>query len=220
VIYIFSAAIFDLDGTMIDSMGMWKDISIVSMKNRNIEIGDDIIKILEVMTFTESAEFLVNKFGLNENPQVLIKDWNDMAYKYYSDDFKFKPGVFEYLNYLKNNNKKLAVATSCMRNLCMAVLESNNATHFFDEIVLSTEIGSNKSTPDIYIHTASKLGVTPNECMVYEDILIAIKSARLAGMTVTAVYDKYAAHEIIEIKKNANFFINGFDELLQSTMQV
>ncbi len=86
--------------------------------------------------------------------------------------------------------------------------------------MLSTEIGSNKTQPDIYLHTAKKLGVPPKECMVYEDILIAIKSARRAGMTVTAVYDEYAAHELPEIIKNANFFINSFDELLINTMQV
>lgn len=220
MICIFNAAIFDLDGTIIDSMGMWKDISIESMHNRDIIIGDDIIKLLEVMTFNESAKFLVNRFNLSEPPQALVDDWSNMAYKYYSNKFKLKSGVREYLNYLKNNKIKLAVATSCMRNLCMAVLENNNAIHFFDEIVLSTEIGSNKSKPDIYLHTAKKLDVPPNECMVYEDILIAIKSARRAGMTVTAVYDKYAEHELQEIKKNANFFINSFDELLLNTMQV
>lgn len=220
MICIFNAAIFDLDGTIIDSMGMWKDISIESMNNRNITIDDDIIKVLEVMTFNESAKFLVSRFNLNEPPQALVDDWSNMAYKYYSNKFKLKSGVMEYLNYLKNNKIKLAVATSCMRNLCMAVLENNNAIHYFDEIVLSTEIGSNKSKPDIYLHTAKKLDVPPNECMVYEDILIAIKSARRAGMTVTAVYDKYAEHELQEIKKNAHFFINSFDELLLNTMQV
>jgi len=218
--YIFNAAIFDLDGTIIDSMGMWKDISIDSMLSRNIFITDDIIKNLEIMTFTESAEYLVNLYNLNELPQALIKDWNDMAYKYYSNQFKLKSGVLEYLNYLKDNKIKLAIATSCMRNLCMAVLENNKVIHLFDEIVLSTEIGSNKSRPDIYLHTAKKLDVPPKKCMVYEDILIAIKSARQAGMTVTAVYDEYAAHEIVEIKKNAHFFINSFDELLFNTMQL
>lgn len=220
MIYIFNAAIFDLDGTMIDSMGMWKDISIDSMSNRDIIIGDDIIKLLEVMTFNESAEFLVDYFNLNEPPQALVDDWSNMAYKYYSNKFKLKSGVMEYLDFLKSNKIKLAVATSCMRNLCMAVLENNNAIHYFDEIVLSTEIGSNKSQPHIYLHTAKRLGIEPKECMVYEDILIAIKSARRAGMTVTAVYDKYAEHELPEIKKNANFFINSFDELLINTMQV
>lgn len=218
--YIFDAAIFDLDGTIIDSMGMWKDISIESMQNRNVIINDDIIKKLEVMTFNESAEYLVNLYQLNELPQALISDWNEMAYKYYSNHFKLKSGVLQYLNYLKDNKVKLAIATSCMRDLCMAVLENNNVIHFFDEIVLSTEIGSNKSKPDIYLHTAKKLDVPPKECMVYEDILIAIKSARLAGMTVTAVYDEYAAHEMAEIKKNAHFFINSFDELLLNTMQL
>ncbi len=130
MIYIFNAAIFDLDGTMIDSMGMWKHISIESMSKRDIIIGDDIIKLLEVMTFNESAKFLVDYFSLNEPPQALVDDWSNMAYNYYSNKFKLKSGVREYLNYLKNNKIKLAIATSCMRNLCMAVLENNNAIHF------------------------------------------------------------------------------------------
>ena len=119
-----------------------------------------------------------------------MNTWNTMAYNHYKNNVKLKPGALNYLEKLKKSGIKIGLATSNSIPLLTATLKNNNAFDLFDAITVTDEVKKSKSNPDIYLLAAKKLGVNPSECMVYEDIIAAVKGAKLAGMKVTGVYDE------------------------------
>ncbi|MDZ5001604.1 HAD-IA family hydrolase, partial [Clostridium perfringens] len=119
----------------------------------------------------------------------IISTWHEMAFYHYSNTIKLKDGVVEYLTLLKQKGVKIALATSNSIPLLEVTLKRNNIYHFFDSITTTEEVKKSKDNPDIYLLSAKKLNVDPNKCLVFEDIVQAVKGAKLAGMKVFAIYD-------------------------------
>lgn len=210
----FRGAIFDLDGTIIDSMVIWEEIDVKFLEKRNIVIPKDYIEKINAMSFEEVAKYTIERFGLNESPCDLIKEWNDMALYEYSNNIKLKPKVKEYLDKLKANNIKIGLATSSPRKLFEPVLKNNNVYEYFDTFISVEDVGRDKNYADIYLYTAKKLGLSPSECVGFEDILVAINTLKEAGFQVVGVYDKSSQVDLDEIKVRCDKFIYSFDELL------
>lgn len=210
----FRGAIFDLDGTIIDSMGIWEEIDVKFLEKRNIVMPKDYIEKINDMSFEEVAKYTIERFGLNESPCDLIKEWNDMALYEYSNNIKLKPKVKEYLDKLKANNIKIGLATSSPRKLFEPVLKNNNVYEYFDTFISVEDVGRDKNYADIYLYTAKKLGLSPSECVGFEDILVAINTLKEAGFQVVGVYDKSSQGDLDEIKVRCDKFIYSFDELL------
>lgn len=210
----FRGAIFDLDGTIIDSMGIWEEIDVKFLEKRNIVMPKDYIEKINDMSFEEVAKYTIERFGLNESPCDLIKEWNDMVLYEYSNNIKLKPKVKEYLDKLKANNIKIGLATSSPRKLFEPVLKNNNVYEYFDTFISVEDVGRDKNYADIYLYTAKKLGLSPSECVGFEDILVAINTLKEAGFQVVGVYDKSSQGDLDEIKVRCDKFIYSFDELL------
>lgn len=207
------AAIFDMDGTLIDSMWVWEKIDVEYLKKFNIEIPGDLRSNIEHLNFIETAKYFKDRFNLVDSIEKIMEDWNEMAYTHYLNDVKLKNGVKEYLNFLKLKDIKIGLATSNCNFLIETVLKKLDIYEFFDSITTTDETGKCKDFPDVYLLTAKKLGVKPNECVVFEDILTAVLSAKKAGMKVVAVHDKYSLAEIQRLKEEADKFILDFEEL-------
>ena len=143
-----------------------------------------------------------------------MNTWNTMAYNHYKNNVKLKPGALNYLKNLKKAGIKIGLATSNSIPLLTATLKNNNAFDLFDAITVTDEVKKSKSNPDIYLLAAKKLGVDPSECMVYEDIIAAVKGVKLAGMKVTGVYDEHAKHQIDLLKRECDNYIYSYEELL------
>ena len=210
----FKGHIFDLDGTLIDSMWVWNQIDIDFLSQKGLEVPDDLHEEITHLSFKQTAEYFKNRFNLNDCIEDIMKYWNDMAHDYYSNKVTLKPGVFDYLNKLKNEGCKIALATSNSLPLLEAVLKENNIYHLFDAITITDEVKKSKDNPDIYLLSAQKLNLAPHECMVYEDILAAIKGAKSANMQVTAIYDKAAINQLDAIKSHSDFYITDYTELI------
>lgn len=210
----FRGAIFDLDGTIIDSMGIWEEIDVKFLEKRNIVMPKDYIEKINSMSFEEVARYTIERFDLNESPCDLIKEWNDMALYEYSNNIKLKPKVKEYLDKLKANNIKIGLATSSPRKLFEPVLKNNNVYEYFDTFISVEDVGRDKRYPDIYLYTAKKLGLSPSECVGFEDILVAVNTLKEAGFQVVGIYDKSSQGDLDEIKARCDKFIYSFDELL------
>jgi len=210
----FKGAIFDLDGTLIDSMGVWEDIDIKFLEKRNILLPKDYIEKINSMSFEEVAKYTIKRFGLNESVESLIKEWNDMAVYEYSHNIKLKPKVKEYLIKLKENNIKIGLATSSPKKLYKPVLKNNKIYDYFDTFTSVEDVQRDKNHPDIYLYTAKKLGLKANECVGFEDILIGTNTLKKAGFMVVGVYDKYSYDDIDKIKTICDNFIYSFEELL------
>jgi len=208
-------AIFDMDGTIIDSMWVWYAINRDYLCKRNIEMPPDLKEKLEVMTFRESALYFKERFQIEDSVETIMAEWNEMAVNSYSSEVKLKNGVYEYLTKLKESEIKIGLATSNYSKLVDLALSQNNIRHFFDAITTTEEVEREKSFPDIYLLTAKKLNVEPEKCVVFEDILPAIKGAKLAGMKVVGVQDEYSLDQWEAIVEFSDHSIEKYDELLE-----
>lgn len=208
------AVIFDLDGTLVDSMGLWRDIDIAFLGERGIPYQEDLQEKIEGMSFTETAVFCKEYFGLSESVEELKAIWNEMANQKYRFEVKAKPGVMEFLDLLREKGIKMGIATSNSSELIQAV----NAAHHFDEymscIVTSCSVKKGKPAPDVYLEAAKWLHVIPKECAVFEDLPAGILAGKRAGMTVFAVEDEFSRDLREEKAGLAHYFIEDFTQLL------
>ena len=209
------AAIFDLDGTLIDSMGIWTKVDIDFLKIRGLKVPSDLRGDIEHLSFIDTAKYFKDRFNLNESIEAIVDEWNTMALYEYSHTVKLKSNAKEYLDFLKSQGIKLALATSNSEMLLEKVLKNNGIYEYFDAITTTIEVQKGKDNPDVYLLSAKKLGVEPSECIVFEDILPAVKGAKLASMKVVGVYDEYSEHQVDEIVKNADHFIYKYEDLIK-----
>lgn len=210
----YQGAIFDLDGTLVDSMWVWKDIAYNWLQMKGISCGMELSATLRDMTFCEASVYIKKMFSLKESEAEILSDWTDMVIDDYRNRIQLKTGVREFLEYLSQNGVKMVIATSNFREACEAVLQSCGVSHFFSSILTADETGSNKSSPVIYMKSADRMSLLPAQCMVFEDILIGIQTARAAGFLTTAVYDESSRENRQQIEKAADYFITDFTQLL------
>ncbi|MGL5150168.1 MAG: HAD family hydrolase [Clostridium sp.] len=206
--------IFDLDGTLIDSMGVWTKIDYDYLSAKSISVPNNLKEEITHLSFTQTAQYFKDRFNLNDNIESIINCWNSMAYNEYANNIKLKDGVLDYLTYLKSNNIKIALATSNSYTLLEAVLKNNNIYNFFDAITITDEVKVSKANPDIYLLSAEKLNIHPNECLVFEDIVQALKGAKSANMQTVAVFDNQSEDEIHELKEISDYYIDSYISLL------
>lgn len=208
------AIIFDLDGTLVDSMWIWKQIDIDFLGKRGISFPEDLQKEIEGMSFTETAQYFIQRFALDEPLEAVQAEWNEMARHFYSNRIKLKEQVLPLLEYAKKQDIKLGIGTSNSRALLQEVVEANAIDHYFESMRTSCEVEKGKPNPDIFLKVAEDLGIRPEYCLVFEDTHAGVIAAKRAGMKVIAVYDALSEPYVEEIKKDADLFINSFKELM------
>ena len=210
----FQAAIFDMDGTLLESMGVWKDITTTFLNRRFIDMSDEDVRKFRDMTLEESLPLIVKMHNLPDAVEDVFAEFNALAADAYMNSIPMKPFAKEYIEKLHTAGIKIAIATSGYDALCRGALARLGVMDKIDAIALSSEVGVNKSTPDVYLLAAKRLGVDPKHCMVFEDILIGIQGAKKAGMQTTAVADFSNADEWELLKNSADHSIESWEELL------
>lgn len=209
------AVIFDLDGTLIDSMQVWLSVDKEYLGKRNISVPDNLFSQVEGgNNFIEIAHFFKEKFGLSESIDEIMSEWTEMVAYHYEHDVKLKPGAKQLLEYLRKNNVKMGIGTSNSLPLAKIVLKANEILEFFDSIVAGCEEVRGKPFPDIFKTVANHLDVKPEECLVIEDVLAGVQAAKNAKMKVYGIYDKNSEHEKGQIKVQVDFYAENFRELL------
>ncbi len=212
----YKAVIFDLDGTLIDSMGVWFQVDVEYLSKRNIEVEENLFSQVEGgNSFIEIAQFFKKRFNLPDTLEEIMNEWTEMVAHHYKNNVKLKPGAFELIQYLKGKNIKLGIGTSNSKYLTEIVLKENDVLRYFDCIVAGCEEIKGKPFPDIFLKLASQLKVDASECIVIEDVLVGVKAAKKAGMKVYAIYDKYSKKEKTEISEIADFYADDFKEILE-----
>ena len=207
------ACFFDMDGTIIDSMWMWKDIDIRFLGDRGIELPGDLQKRIEGKSFSETAVFFKEEFALSESLDEIKSIWNDMAMEAYCNRVQLKDGVLEFLKELKARGIRTGIATSNSLDLAMGCLKALDVEKYFDTVVTGCCVGVGKPAPDIYLKCANDCQVNPGECLVFEDVMAGIESGHNAGMKVCAVYDEYSKSTDELKKQTADYYINSFKEI-------
>ena len=153
------ACIFDLDGTLVDSMWMWPEIDKEYLGRFGIEYDDNLKNEIDGISFHETAVYFKNKFGISDSIEKICKDWEDMAYDKYKYEVKEKRGCQKFLEQLKSKGIKMGIATSNNRSMVDVVLESLGMKNFFEVITTSDEVKKGKPAPDVYLTTAKLLNV-------------------------------------------------------------
>ena len=201
------AVIFDLDGSLVDSMWIWRDIDIEYLGKFNIPLPERLQQEIEGMSFTETAIYFKERFQIEDSLEKMKEDWNQMAYDKYINEVPLKPGVEDFLNKCKQKNIKLGIATSNSRQLMDAIAKTHNLDRYFSYILTGCEVERGKPAPDIYLAVAKHLDVDPKDCLVFEDIIPGIMAGKSAGMTVCAVEDAYSLEFTKEKQEMADYYI-------------
>lgn len=208
------AVLFDLDGTLVDSMWMWKDIDIAYLGCRGIPMPMSLQKDIEGMSFSETAVYFKETFRLTESLEEIKAEWNAMAYEKYAHEVPLKPYAREFLKECRRRDIRMGIATSNSRELVEVVLENQGIRDYFQVVTTACEVAAGKPSPDIYLKVAENLGVPPRDCLVFEDVPAGIMAGKRAGMQVVAVYDDFSAAMEPEKRELADEYINDYRELL------
>lgn len=210
--------IFDLDGTVLDSMGVWRNIDVEFLGRRGLEFTEEYAKALSSMKLGLAAEYTINLYGLNESADDIIKEWLDAARREFKEKVGLKAYARELLEALKEKGIPMAVATTSQKELYMPALERNGILEYFDVIVDSDMVTKGKESPEIFLAAAKALGLEPWECMVFEDTAAGIRSAKSAGFTVAAVLDELQETEHPDIKEIADRYGADFKEFWEEVL--
>lgn len=207
------AFLFDLDGTLVDSMWMWGAIDVEYLGKFGLTCPPDLQKAIERMSFSETAAYFKKRFALEASLEEIKADWISMSIEKYRSQVPPKPGTEAFLSWAAKQNIKMAVCTSNGREMVDAVLSSLNLARYFDCIITGCEVAAGKPSPDIYLEAARRMKVSPEECAVFEDVPAGILAGKRAGMEVFAVEDEYSLG--MEEKKRAlsDFYIRDYREL-------
>ncbi|MBQ9062661.1 MAG: HAD family phosphatase [Eubacterium sp.] len=206
-------AIFDLDGTLLDSMDMWSQIDVEFLSKRGIPLPPDYQEAVTPMPARDAAYYTIERFGLQESPEDLMAEWAEMSFCHYRDDIPLKPYALEYVRMLHNRGIPMTIATSSAYESVEAACRRTKLLPYIQRIITSEEVGKTKEHPDIYLVCAGELCAAPENCIVYEDIIEGIDSAGRAGFfTVGILEPGYAKQD--QIRAQADCVIGSFAELL------
>ena len=205
-------AIFDMDGTLIDSMGFWKHLASEYLISKGVrQIPEEILERIKPMTMSESAALFQLEFGLSGNPEA---EMNAMMNDHYCNDIPLKPGVRRYLQRLRSRGVRMCVASATAEPLMEACLKRLKVRDYFEFLLSCETVGAGKCSPLVYHESSRRFGALPAEIAVYEDALYAVQTAKEAGYFVVGVFDESAADNWYTIEKAADELILTWEELV------
>lgn len=184
------AAIFDMDGTILDSMCVWDRLGDDYLRMVGIEPPRDLWETIRTLSFQETADYFVKTFALPHSPEELVRIWDDYAAERYRTMAKPKPGAVKYLKQLDEMGIKICLATATSGTLAREMMEKHGMMPYLRFILTEEDVGACKTSPDIFLEAARRLGERPADCVVFEDSLHAIETAKKAGFPVWGVYDE------------------------------
>lgn len=205
-------AIFDVDGTLLDSMAIWEDAGARYLKGLGIQAQEDLGKLLFPMSLQEGAAYMKARYDLKLSVSQIIEGVGDTVRDYYFYEASLKKGAADFLGKLSKKDIPMAVATSSEREHIEAAFKRLNVNQYFQKIFTCSQVGAGKSRPDIYFAAGRYLGTEPRETYVFEDVLHAIETADNAGFKTVGIYDRFSESKQEEIRKHSDIYLEDLTD--------
>ena len=207
-------AVFDFDGTLVDSMPTWAEKMLRLLRMQNITPPEDLIPIIATLGDKGTLDYFEKHFTLTMTREQMLEEMDSYALPRYASDIPLKEGVKEYLLALKKQGVKLYLLTASPHKMFEPALNRLNISHLFERLYSSDDFGLAKSNPKIYLELANTLGVKPAEITFFDDNYNAISTAKSAGVKTVAVYDFTGEKDKQKMQLISDLYINSFLELL------
>ena len=205
--------IFDMDGTLIDSNGIWKDVDTAFLAKRGLPYTRAYYEGVAHTIFPLAAKFTKEFCHLPESEEAIMAEWMDMAGDLYGTSVPVKPGVRAYLEKLRDAGERMMVVTSAVPVHCRTALTHLGLMPYFERIVFAQELHREKKDPALW-RLAAAAGVSPEDCTLYDDSVEACRGAKAAGMRAVGVYDPFFAATETEMRAVCSRYIRSFEELV------
>lgn len=209
----FKGIIFDLDGTLIDSMSVWKNIGNDFLISQGKVPEENLNQSLKDMNLNQSSQYFIDKYNIELTVEEIINNINKLVEAKYRECIQLKPYAKEILEYLQGKNIKMCVATESDKKIAKPTLQKLGIIDYFDFIITSGEVGIGKSNPKIFIESANRLSLNNNEIIVVEDSSYSVKTAKSAGFYTVGIFDEMADVNKSEIMSISDRYINSLEEM-------
>ena len=203
-------AIFDADGTLLDSMHIWRELGARYLESLNITPEENLSAKLYPMSLEQSCKYLRARYNLRDSEGDIQSGILGIIEGFYRDEVTLKEGGREFLSAMSGKNIPMVIATSGSRELLSSALERNGIAEYFEEIFTCSELNTSKHEPDIFMTCAEFLGLNPENVGVFEDALFAVESAKSAGFITFGVKDNSNIHQWKMIQSTADYTIERF----------
>ena len=215
------AVIFDMDGTLLDSMWIWPSIDDEFLEKYHLSMPERFQEGMEGKSYPETAQYFIDLFpSLKRTKEEIMDEWNQMAHKKYILEVSVKAGAKEFITAIRKLGIKTGIATSNSRFLVNDTLKAHGMKEMFDSVRTSCEAGAGKPAPDVYLMVASDLAVSPSRCLVFEDVPMGILAGKNAGMKTCAVEDEFSRPQRNKKRELADYYINDFNDIINGTYEV
>ena len=208
----FKGVILDLDGTLVESNGVWAQIDKDFLGERGFAVPDDYGKVVSAMDFQQAAVYTKQRFALSESTEQIRAQWRDMAAWHYANDIAAVKGAPEFVRALHTAGVKLALATASHKELYEPVLKRHGMYDCFDFFATTEQVQRGKGYPDIYLFAAQGIGAKPEECAVLEDIIEGVQAAKLGGFTVGARLHEHYIKDREHLLDAADFCFDDYTQ--------
>lgn len=209
-----TGAIFDVDGTLLDSMPIWEDVSVRYLKSLGVAAESNLSQKLERMSVEEGAAYIKENYNLRESEKEIAAATLKIVEDFYYNEAPLKPGVREYLEKLREDKIPMVIATSSVRLHVEAALRRLGVLDYFDKIFTCSEVGEGKTRPLIYEKAGEYIGGEFRDIYVFEDAIHALETAKQAGFYTVAVYDPSAEKDWNRLQEEADVSVTDVRQLM------
>lgn len=213
-----TGAIFDVDGTLFDSMHIWRQLGKRYLQQIGIEAEDGLADKLYPMSLEESSTYLKQRYNIADRVEKIVSDTVSMIEESYKREVSLKAGVYDYLEELRRREIPMIIATSGNRDILIKALDRLHIKDFFQDIITCSDLQVSKREATIYLLAAERICSKPEQTVVFEDVLHGIMSANSAGFVTVGVEDFSNKKDQAQIERESDYYIKDFDDPILKTI--